>query len=112
MKPASRLTRTPDFDGATARFTEDISAKAGQVIYMDAVVHDPENVTDKPFEVIAVEIVAKPCDKRQRLYGESKGMACLPFRRYTRKSLSVVNTWQGSTSSAMRTRQASAMLIG
>jgi len=36
--------------------TEDISAKAGQVMYMDAVVHDPENVSDRPFEVIAVEL--------------------------------------------------------
>jgi quercetin dioxygenase-like cupin family protein len=36
--------------------TEDINAKAGQVMFMDAVVHDPENVTDTPFEVIAVEL--------------------------------------------------------
>jgi len=36
--------------------TEDISAKAGQVIYMDAMVHDPENISDKSFEVIAVEL--------------------------------------------------------
>ena len=36
--------------------TEDISAKAGQVIYMDAMVHDPANTGDKPFEVIAVEL--------------------------------------------------------
>ena len=47
---------------AEGRFTypdgraEDISAKAGQVMYMDAVVHNPENVAAKPFEVIAVEL--------------------------------------------------------
>jgi len=47
---------------AQGRFTypdgksEDISAKAGQVMYMDAVVHDPANTGDKPFEVIAVEL--------------------------------------------------------
>lgn len=47
---------------AEGRFTypdgkaEDINAKAGQVMYMDAVVHDPENVSNKPFEVIAVEL--------------------------------------------------------
>ena len=35
---------------------EDITAKAGQVIYLDAVVHDPENVSGRPFEVIAVEL--------------------------------------------------------
>ena len=36
--------------------SEDLSGKAGQVIYMDATIHDPENVGDKPFEVIAVEL--------------------------------------------------------
>jgi hypothetical protein len=30
--------------------------KAGQVIYFDAFVHDPENLSDKPFEVIAIEL--------------------------------------------------------
>jgi len=47
---------------AAGRFTypdgksEDINAKAGQVIYMDAMVHDPENTGANPFEVIAVEL--------------------------------------------------------
>ena len=47
---------------ARGRFTypdgrsEDISAKAGDVIFMDATVHDPENLDDKPFEVIAIEL--------------------------------------------------------
>src|SRR5437773_3492672 len=36
--------------------TEDFDVKAGQVMYMDAVVHNPENVTNTPFEVIAVEL--------------------------------------------------------
>jgi quercetin dioxygenase-like cupin family protein len=36
--------------------TEDINAKAGQVLYMDAVVHEPANVTAQPFEVITVEL--------------------------------------------------------
>lgn len=49
---------------------------------------------------------------RQRSNGESRGMMGRPFRRYTRKFLLVVKTWQGSASSAMRTRQASAALIG
>ena len=47
---------------AQSRFTypdgkvEDITVKAGQVAYFDAFVHDPENLSDKPFEVIAVEL--------------------------------------------------------
>ena len=44
--------------------------------------------------------------------GANTGMTCRPLRRYTRKSLSVVNTWHESVSSAMRTRHASAVLIG
>jgi hypothetical protein len=36
--------------------SEDITARAGQVMYMDAVVHDPENLGDKPFEVLAIEL--------------------------------------------------------
>jgi quercetin dioxygenase-like cupin family protein len=35
---------------------EEISGKAGQVIYMEPTVHDPKNLGDKPFEVIAVEL--------------------------------------------------------
>ena len=47
---------------AHARFTypdgkvEEITAKAGEVAYFDAFVHDPENLSDKSFEVIAVEL--------------------------------------------------------
>jgi quercetin dioxygenase-like cupin family protein len=47
---------------AQGRFTypdgrsEDINATAGQVLYMDAVVHDPANTGDEPFEVITVEL--------------------------------------------------------
>jgi quercetin dioxygenase-like cupin family protein len=35
---------------------EDITAKGGQVLHYDAFEHDPENLSDKPFEVIAVEL--------------------------------------------------------
>ena len=35
---------------------EDITATAGQVLHFDAFEHDPENLSDKPFEVIAVEL--------------------------------------------------------
>jgi len=47
---------------ALGRFTypdgrsEEISAKAGDVIFMDATVHDPEDLGNKPFEVIAIEL--------------------------------------------------------
>jgi uncharacterized RmlC-like cupin family protein len=47
---------------ADARFNypdgkaEDVSVKAGQVAYFDALVHDPESRSDKPFEVIAIEL--------------------------------------------------------
>ncbi len=47
---------------ALGRFTypdgrsEEISTKAGDVIFMDATVHDPENLGNKPFEVIAIEL--------------------------------------------------------
>jgi len=34
----------------------DITAEAGQVLHFDAFEHDPENLSDKPFEVIAVEL--------------------------------------------------------
>ena len=57
--PASVAVFLTDAQG---RFTypdgkvEDITAKAGQVVYFDAFVHEPENLGDKPFEVIAVEL--------------------------------------------------------
>jgi uncharacterized RmlC-like cupin family protein len=35
---------------------EEISVKAGQVMYMDATVHEPQNLGNAPFEVIAVEL--------------------------------------------------------
>ena len=35
---------------------EDITATTGQVLHFDAFEHDPENLSDKPFEVIAVEL--------------------------------------------------------
>ena len=36
--------------------TEDITAKAGQVVYFPALDHLPENLSDKPFEVIGIEL--------------------------------------------------------
>lgn len=42
------------------RATEEGTAKAGQVMYFDAHEHLPENSGDQPFEVIAVELKAKP----------------------------------------------------
>ncbi len=36
--------------------TEDIQGKAGQVLFFDASAHDPENLSDKTFEAIAVEL--------------------------------------------------------
>ena len=48
--------------GAHFRFTypdgtsEEIRAEAGQVLHLDAFVHDPENLTDQPFEAVLVEL--------------------------------------------------------
>ena len=36
--------------------SEEITGNAGQVLYMDAYEHDPENLTDRPFEAILVEL--------------------------------------------------------
>ena len=36
--------------------TEEITAKAGQVLSFDSLEHLPENLGDQPFEVIAVEL--------------------------------------------------------
>jgi len=36
--------------------TEDGTVKAGEVMYMDALDHLPENTGTKPFEVIAIEL--------------------------------------------------------
>jgi uncharacterized RmlC-like cupin family protein len=36
--------------------TEDVIAKAGQVVYFPALDHLPENLSDKPFEVIGIEL--------------------------------------------------------
>jgi quercetin dioxygenase-like cupin family protein len=36
--------------------TQDDHGKAGQAIYTPAVVHDPENTGDKPFEAILIEL--------------------------------------------------------
>ena len=36
--------------------SEEITGKAGQVLYLDALDHDPENLSDRPFEAILVEL--------------------------------------------------------
>jgi uncharacterized RmlC-like cupin family protein len=36
--------------------SDEISAKAGEVMYMEAWEHNPENLSGKPFEVIVVEL--------------------------------------------------------
>jgi quercetin dioxygenase-like cupin family protein len=36
--------------------TEDVKAKAGQVMYFPPLDHLPENLGDKPFEVIGIEL--------------------------------------------------------
>jgi quercetin dioxygenase-like cupin family protein len=40
--------------------TQDVKAKAGHVQWTDPTVHDPENLTNKKFEVIQVEFKPKP----------------------------------------------------
>jgi quercetin dioxygenase-like cupin family protein len=51
---------------ANARFTmpggktQDVAVKAGMVQWSDPTTHLPENLTDKPMEVIQVELKAKP----------------------------------------------------
>ena len=40
--------------------TEEITGKAGEVIHFPAIEHLPENLSDQPFEAIAVELKAKP----------------------------------------------------
>jgi quercetin dioxygenase-like cupin family protein len=36
--------------------TQDVTGKAGQVVYTPAQIHNPENLGDTPFEVIVVEL--------------------------------------------------------
>jgi hypothetical protein len=36
--------------------TEEITGKAGQVMNFPALEHNPENLSDRPFEAIAVEL--------------------------------------------------------
>ena len=45
--------------------TQDISRKAGDVLWTPAITHQPENVGDQPFEVILVELKSKaPASKK------------------------------------------------
>lgn len=36
--------------------SEEITGQAGQILQLDAFVHDPENLSDQPFEAILVEL--------------------------------------------------------
>jgi quercetin dioxygenase-like cupin family protein len=36
--------------------SEDINVKAGQALYFDAFTHHPESLSDKPFELILIEL--------------------------------------------------------
>ena len=47
LPPPARATKTAE---------SDTGAKAGDVMYFDAVEHLPENLGDQAFEVIAVEL--------------------------------------------------------
>ena len=57
--PASVVVFLTD---ARVRFTypdgksEEITGKAGQALYQDPFQHDPENLSDRPFEAILVEL--------------------------------------------------------
>lgn len=39
--------------------TEEISWKPGQTVWLPAVKHQPENLTDKPFELVQIELKVK-----------------------------------------------------
>jgi hypothetical protein len=43
--------------------TQDVAVKAGKVQWSDPTTHLPENLSDKPMEVIQVELKAKPAAK-------------------------------------------------
>lgn len=61
--PAGVAVATTD---AVVKFTfadgksEERRLKAGQVLWMPAEKHAPENMTDKPFEVVLTELKTKP----------------------------------------------------
>ena len=44
--------------------TMDAGAKAGTVVWTDAITHQPENTGDKPFDVIQIEMKQKPAAKK------------------------------------------------
>jgi len=54
MSNVFETIRVPGFKSSSS--FEDITMKAGEVLHFDAVEHDPENLGDKPFELIAVEL--------------------------------------------------------
>jgi quercetin dioxygenase-like cupin family protein len=44
--------------------TQEFTSKAGQVLWTPGIVHMPENTSDKPFEVILVELKSGPVARR------------------------------------------------
>jgi len=40
--------------------TEEVTAKAGEARWIPAGAHEPENISDKPLEVVLVEVKGKP----------------------------------------------------
>jgi hypothetical protein len=53
---AISLTDQHSRDTYSGGKTDEVRAKAGEVQYTEAWEHNPENLSDKPFEVIAVEL--------------------------------------------------------
>ncbi len=43
--------------------SQDVSSKAGEARWTPAIVHQPENMGDQPFEVILVELKGRPAKK-------------------------------------------------
>jgi quercetin dioxygenase-like cupin family protein len=65
--------------------SEDIVTKAGQVLHFPAVEHLPENLTDQPLEVIAVELkAARPAAKAVKARPAARAKAKTAKRKATK----------------------------
>lgn len=53
--------------------SEEITAKAGQAVWTPALQHQPENLTDTPFELIQVELKGKATGKKDAAAGKAAG---------------------------------------
>jgi quercetin dioxygenase-like cupin family protein len=60
---------------------QDISRKAGDVLWTPATVHLPENIGDKAFEVILVELKPRPAKRGMAKKGTRKSRGALAVRR-------------------------------